>query len=177
MSDLYEQIVGQRGGLENLISKIPGFRGYQDKATRRTADRMLRDYIAEQLSLRVNRLTELEKRLLDNGGLAFMSETGSAKTKLQTFRDRVKTAAPGYSGFMESVKVDSEALERIYAFDEAQVRYLSRIDELLAALDSAIQNKSGIDEAISALDRLSVEANEAFSLREEVLTNLDKSLQ
>lgn len=176
MSDLYNQIVGQRGSFENLLSRIPGFRGYLDKAARRTADRMIRDHIAGQLQQRINKLAEIERKLLDNGGLGFMSKTQSAKTKLQTFHDRVKAAAPGYSGFMEAVKIDAEALERIYAFDEALVRYADRAAELLDALNAAVDKNEGIAEAITALDQMTIEANEAFTLREDVLTNLSKSL-
>jgi hypothetical protein len=176
MSDLYQQIVSQRGSFENILNRIPGFSGYLDRATRRTADRMLRDYIASQLTIRINRISDIERRLLDDGGLAYMSETRSAKDNLQTFRDRVSGAAPGYSGFMESVKVDSEELERIYAFDEALIRYLDQIDEAVKKLDDAATSKTGVDEAIRGLDQLTREANEAFSLRDDVLTNLDKSL-
>lgn len=176
MSDLYDQIVSQRGGFERLLNRIPGFRGYLDKGTRRTADRMLRDHIADQLTQRINRLASLERRLLDMGGLRYMSKTQSAKTKLQTYRDRVKAAAPGYSGFMDAIKVDAEALERIYAFDEAQVRYADRFDDTLNLLEDAINKNEGVEDAIRVLDALTVEANEAFSLREDVLTDISKSL-
>lgn len=177
MSELFDQIVSMRGSFENLLARIPGFRGYIDKATRRTSDRMLRDHISAELTARINRLSALEVELLENGGLAHMSATRSAKEKLQTFRDRVKAAAPGYSGFMEAVKVDSEALERLYAFDEAQIRYASQIDELLNNLEAAVSSGDGLPEAVRALDDLAREANEAFSLREDVLTNLSKSLE
>lgn len=177
MSELFDQIVSMRGSFENLLARIPGFRGYIDKATRRTSDRMLRDHISAELTARLNRLAALEVELLENGGLSHMSATRSAKEKLQTFRDRVKAAAPGYSGFMEAVKVDSEALERLYAFDEAQIRYASQIDELLNNLEAAISSGDGVAEAVRALDGLAREANEAFSLREDVLTNLSKSLE
>jgi phage gp29-like protein len=89
----------------------------------------------------------------------------------------VKAAAPGYSGFMEAVKVDADALEQLYAFDEAQIRYAAQIDELLNNLETAIRSGDGLAEALRALDDLAREANEAFSLREDVLTNLSKSLE
>ena len=176
MSDLYDDIVSQRGSVERLLSRIPGFRGYNNKADRRTADRMLRDHIAAEMGKRVNRLTVLEKKLLDGGGLAYMSETRSAKTKLQMYHDRIKAAAPGYSGFFAAMRVDDEELQKLYSFDEAQIRYADRFDEALGTLEQAISSKEGIDEAIAALDALTIEANEAFSLREIVLTNLDKTL-
>jgi uncharacterized phage infection (PIP) family protein YhgE len=174
MSELYDQIVQDRGSFERLLARIPGFRGYVDKASRRTADRMIRDAVADALKQRINRLVELENRLLDDGGLSYMSKTSSVKTKLQTYRDRVRAAAPGYSGFMEAIKVEADELDRLYNFDDALMRYADRFTEALNGLETAVQNKQGIDEAITTLNQLTIEANEAFSLRETVLTDLDR---
>lgn len=175
MTDLYQQIINQRGSFERLLERIPGFRGYLDKGHRRTADRMLRDHIASVIEVRIDRLTQIEKRLLDNGGLRYMSKTTSVKTKMQTYHDRIKAAAPGYSGFMDAIKVDEEALDRLYSFDEAQVRYADKFDEALNALENA-STPENIDGAITELDALTLEANRAFDLREDVLTNLSKDL-
>ncbi len=176
MSELYDQIVSQKGRLQNLAERIPGFRGYLDNKARREADRMLRDYIADMLSIRINRFVEVEKQILKAGGMAYMSETSSAKTKLQTYHDRVKAAAPGYSGFFAMIDVTPDKLEALYSFDESQVRYVDKLDEAIAALSSAASANEGIDAAITAVDRLAIEANEAFSLREDVLTGLNKEL-
>lgn len=176
MSDLYDQIVNQRGSFERLVARIPGFRGYVDKGARRTADRMLRDHIADQLAQRINRLRQISNTLLDNGGLSYMSKIQAAQTRLQTFHDRVKAAAPGYSGFAEAIKVGEEELGRLYSFDEAQFRYLDRVDESLDALEAGAASTEGVDEAIAHLNSIAAEANEAFVLREDVLTNISKSL-
>jgi len=176
MSDLYNQIVSQRGSFERLVARLPGFRGYVDKSARRTADRMLRDYIADQLTRRINRFGQIERKLLDNGGLGYMSKTANVKMKLQTFRDRVKAAAPGYSGFGDAIKVGPEELERIYSFDEALIRYNDRLDEALTTFEQNVTSNEGVDAAIDALGSLATEANEAFTLREDVLTNISKSL-
>ncbi len=184
MSDLYDQIVSTRGSFERLLARIPGFQGYLDKATRRTADRLLRDYIADLLKQRIDRLVRLEQRLLNaEGGLMFMSKTTNTKTQIQLFRDRVAAAVPGYSGFMEAVKVGNEELDRLYSFDEAQIRYVDRLGEGLDALETAVdgleadKSQTGaVNSAIAALDSIAAEANEAFLLREDVLTNLSKSL-
>lgn len=176
MSDLYDDIVSQRGSVQRLLARIPGFRGYQDKADRRTADTMLRNYIAGELAKRVNRFASIEKAIIEDGGLSYMSKTRDAKSKLQLYLDRLKAAAPGYSGFFAAVKIDTEELERLYSFDEAQIRYVDKFDDALATLDQNVKAKEGIDTAIAALDALAAEANEAFALRENVLTNLNKSL-
>ena len=176
MSDLYDDIVSQRGTVQGLLARIPGFRGYQDKADRRTADTMLRNHIAGELAKRVNRFATIEKAIIEDGGLSYMSKSRDAKSKLQLYLDRLKAAAPGYSGFFAAVKIDTEELERLYSFDEAQIRYVDKFDDALATLDQNVKAKEGIDTAIAAIDSLAAEANEAFALREDVLTNLNKSL-
>jgi len=176
MSDLYNQIVSQRGSFERLIARLPGFNGYVDKSARRTADRMLRDHIADQLTQRINRFAQIERKLLDNGGSSSMSKTANIKMKMQTFHDRVKAAAPGYSGFGDAVKVGAEELERIYSFDEALIRYTDKFDESLNTFSTSVTSKEGVDAALDTLDTLTTEANEAFTLREDVLTNISKSL-
>jgi len=176
MSELYDRITSQPGSLERLIKRIPGFTGYLDKKARRTADRMLRDHIAAEMSKRVQRLVAIEKTLLDNGGLSYMSKTSSAKSKLQHFSDLVKTAAPGYSGIMEAIKIGPDEMEKLYSFDEALIAYADKFDGALNTLAKAATDKTGIDEAIAALDALTIEATNAFELRSDVLTNLSKSV-
>lgn len=174
MSDLYDRIVSERGSVERLVAKIPGFRGYLDNKARRTADRLLRDHIAGQLALQLDRFSAVQKRLLEGNGLSLMSEMTSAKSKLQLYHDRVKAAAPGYSGFFAAVKIGAEELEKLYSFDEAQVRYLDEIERSVKSLDEAVAGNAGVAEAITAFEHVTTEANEAFTMREDVLTRLDK---
>ncbi len=176
MSELYDRIISERGSFERLVARIPGFGGYLDNKARRLADRMLRDHVSGQLALRINRLADIQKRLLDSGGLALMSEMTSAKSKLQLYHDRVKAAVPGYSGFFAAIKIGAEELEKLYSFDEAQVRYMDEIDTAIKAVDDAVTSNAGVAEAITGLDRVTTEANEVFTLREDVLTQLDKGL-
>lgn len=173
MDDLYTKIVNGRGGLEDLVAKLPGFKGYMEKSARRQADRLMREHVAGKLREQLNRLAQIEKALLDAGGLKFMGDTRSAKTKFQTFIDRIATDAPGYSGFFDAVKITGEDLQVIYAFDEALLGYVEQFGTKLAALDTAVHNEVGVVDAIRELDRLTVEANEAYSLREGVLNGIE----
>jgi hypothetical protein len=97
-NDLYSKIVRERTSLEELGTRIPGFRGYMEMTARRQADRMIRDHVANQLRQQLNRLVNIEKTLLDPGGLSYMSKTRSVKTKFQTFIDRIASDTAGYSG-------------------------------------------------------------------------------
>jgi hypothetical protein len=176
MSELYDKIISQRGGFENLVARIPGFRGYLDNKARREADRLLRDHLTGEFTARINRFIDIEQVLLSNDGFSYMSKTNAVKTNLQHFRDRVKTAAPGYSGPFEQVKITPEDLDRIYSFDEAMIRYVDQFDDALDAFATAASSKAGIDEALTALDKLTTEANEAFDLRDDVITQLSKGM-
>lgn len=177
MSELYDRIIRQRGSFENTLARIPGFRGYLDRGARRDADRMLRDFIAAELDRRIDRFARIERKLLDNDGFSYMSRTASVKARLQTYRDRVSAAAPGYSGFMAAVKIEEQELELLYAFDEAQIRYVDRLDKALETFDKAVTAKDGIDAALEEIDSLAIEANDAFKLRDDVITNIDQSLR
>ena len=171
--DLYSRIVRERGSMENLLARVPGFRGYMEMNARRQADRMMREHVAGQLRQQLSRLSTIEKLLLDGGGLSYMSKTRSAKTKFQTFIDRVATDTPGYSGFFDATKVGSDDLEVIYAFDQALLAYADQFKAKLDALQEAAGKNDGVDSAIRDLDALTIEANEAYSLRDNVLQGIE----
>jgi len=173
MDDLYSRIVRERGSLEGLVARIPGFRGYMDMTARRQADRLIREHVVAQLKTQLNRLSEIEKVLLDAGGLSFMSKTRSAKTKFQTFIDRIATDAPGYSGFFDAVKIGQDDLGVIYAFDQALLDYVDKFALALDALRDAALRGEGVEEGIRTLDALTVEANDAYGLRENVLKGIE----
>jgi len=174
MSDLYNKIVSERGSLERLVAKIPGFRGYQEGAARRQADTMIRDHIASEVDDLVRKFNRLEKRILDGGGLKYMSKTREVKTKIQAYRDRIKTAPPKWSGMFAQVKVSPEDLEKIYAFDEAQMRYVDDIAEKIDAIENAFKADVDIEDALYDLEDKAAEANEAFQMRDDVLLDLDR---
>jgi hypothetical protein len=172
MDDLYSRIVSQRGSTEKLFARLPGFRGYMELNARRQADRMIREHVADQLTQQLNRIATIEKDLLDAGGLSYMSKTRSAKTKFQTFIDRIATDAPGYSGFYDAVKIGPDDLAVVYAFDQALLDYVDKFKQKLDTLQDAATKNQGVDQAIRDLDALTIEANEAYSLRENVLKEI-----
>ncbi|MDX2138376.1 MAG: hypothetical protein SF123_09805 [Chloroflexota bacterium] len=173
MSELYDRIIAERGAMPKIVERIPGFAGYLDLAARRAADRMIREHVAGEIGQRIQRLIASQKRLLDReGGLTYMSAMESARVQWQTFHDRVVSAAPGYSGFFALNRIDAHDLESIYSFDEALIRYTEQFDGALATLDEAIAAEGDVRSAIQGLEKLAVEANEALSLRENVITGV-----
>ncbi len=174
-SELYEQIISQKGKLENLVAKIPGFKGYQEMQARRTADRLLRDHLASQIDAHISRFGRIQNDLLDDGkGLRYMSRARNVKSKMQAYRDKVATAAPKYSGMFAQIKVTQETLDRIYAFDEAQLRFVLQFETALDQLAAAVDSGEGIEEALDGVYNVAATASDAFDLRDDEITNLGK---
>jgi hypothetical protein len=172
MSDFYQRIVDEQGGLEDLIRKIPGFKGYLEREDRREADRLLRDHIVRVFEEKLVEFTQMQKRLVDSGGLLYMERVQGITTNLQTFIDRVNTAPRGYAGLFDAIKVKEEELAQLYAFDNALLAYGDRLGELLAAFGQAIDANEGIEGALRALEEFMTEINNLFKQRVEVIQNL-----
>lgn len=173
---IYQQIVSQRGSLENLIAKIPGFRGYHEKNARREADRLLRDYLAGEIDRCVQRFVRIENKIVDAGGLKHMSRTREVKAKLQAYAERVRTANPKYSGMFAEVKIGNDELDRIYAFDEAQIRFVTRFEEALDKLEEAVKKGDDFGDRLDVVHEAAVEANDAFALREDEILKLSEKV-
>ena len=177
MSELYDRIVSQRGRLANLVNRIPGFRGYQDKNDRRKADRLLRDYIADQIGNTITEFTRLENKILNAGGLKHMSYTREIKAKIQAYEDRVNAAELGYSGMFAQISIDTPELDKLYAFDEAQLNYVDSLEIAIEELSKSLASDEAIEEALNNVQLVAVEANDAFKLRDDVILNLTDSLR
>jgi hypothetical protein len=172
-SELYEKIVSQRGGLESLVARIPGFRGYHEKNARRQADTMLRNYIADRIDGIIRSFTRVENKILDDGkGLSHMSKTREVKSRLHSYRDRVATANPKYSGMFEAIKIGSEELDRIYAFDEAQLRYVEELQVQVGILQSTVEKGEDFAAALESVLKSVETAIEVFSMRDDQILQL-----
>lgn len=170
MSDLFQKITDAQGGLEKLVSSIPGFKGYLEKEKRREADKLLRDTIATRYTEQLDRLSVLQTQLITGGNLEYVDDVQDAVTRLQRFVDTVKTAARGYSGFFSAVKVKEKELAKLYAFDNALLENAPKVAESVDAVEAAINNNEGIPASIRKLSKLVAECNTTFERRSEVLT-------
>lgn len=133
MVDLRQTISDHLGGLETLASKIPGYSGYKEKETRREADVLLREHLARLLGEQLSRAEDVASQMLTGPGLAQLDEVGQGNTRLQTLIDKVKTAAQGYAGFFDAIKMKEEQLDDLYEFDN---QMLLHVDEIAAAIDN-----------------------------------------
>lgn len=174
MSDLLKRIQSQRttGPLEWIMRKLPGYKGYEDMQERRAADTLLRNHIVALLKGQLTDLVGAEKAILNGGGLSYMSKMKDAKSKLQVFIDRIATAMPGYSGFYDAVKVGPNELNLLYNFDADLLDFVDKFKEKIDAIKLAATTKEGLDKAIEELDALTLEANNAYTGRANIIARV-----
>jgi hypothetical protein len=167
--DLRETVEGALGGLENLVHKIPGYKGYKEKELRREADKLLRMEVASKFDDQRKRLTELQNQLISEAQIAFLDDLERAVMKLQLLIDRTKTATYGYAGLFDAVKVKEEHLDALYDFDNQMLDYVDDVASDVDHVASAIAAREGISEALNELVETVNQANQTFGHREEAI--------
>jgi len=167
--DIKGKLADTQGALEQLARSIPGYVGYRDKEDRREADKQLRMVLAQRFQEQRDRLAEVQRQLTETGRLASIVALERSMMKLQLLIDRVRTAAYGYSGFFDAVKVREQQLESLHKFDEALAEQVQNIriliDQLAEAAAKEWETGRPANDLIAALERV----NTLFSRRQDVL--------
>lgn len=171
MSDLFDKVTSGQDPFTRILGKIPGFKGYIERTSRRNADKILREQIAAEYTSVWKRIGEIQSDMASSGELLHLDDMEMAATKLQTFIDKVSTASYGYSGFFDAIKINEEELARIYEFDAA---LLDGVDEISRAVENveASIGTDGLPAAIRHLVSLTRDLVTAFESRDQVLTEI-----
>jgi hypothetical protein len=170
MSDQYVDTAKERmGAIERLLKGLPGISGYVDKELRRDADKRLRELIAQELDLQKQALLEVQRMLLEGGGLMWLDNIDQAVQKLQTLSDRIKTASYGYAGLFDPVKVREEALDALNRFDQAMANRTVDVKMAILSLRQAVTEGGDIGAATRKLTDLLAELNNLYTKRHEAI--------
>ncbi len=167
--NLYDKAQGQKGLLQRIGSYIPGFGGYMDRETRRDADKMERDFVADKLSNQKNAVKRTVDDLMSSGNYDGLAQYEKLMNKLDKVSQKIKNASQGYTGMFDSVKIDDAALERIYTYDLGLVEAAKEVELAateLQGLSSDAQKASAKAKQLSDLvDRI----DDYFNKRAEAI--------
>ncbi len=170
MNEFYQRVQQDEDPIKRLARRIPGFGGYIERQSRRDADKLLRETVAERMAEQWRRLTDLQRRLAEQGQLRYLDDLEGVAVRLRTFVDQVRTASYGYSGFFDAVKVNEEDLARLYAFDQALLDLVDAVTQALNELEANLGSET-MPDALRRLAELARQCVETFYRREEVLTS------
>ena len=174
MSDFFEKVSSQVDPFKKLLGYIPGFSGYIERQNRRDADKILRDTVARRFEELWGRASNLQAELVNSGMIKYVDDMEKASIALRTFVDKITTAARGYSGMFDAVKINEKELEAIYQFDVAFFELGDQISRGLDNVEASLGDESALPAAIRNITSLARLAVETFERRSEVVTGSGK---
>jgi len=132
--DYRDEVAGKRRGIiEWMMKYIPGYRGYAEKETRREADKLLREHLAGRLRQGKEKIKDVRDKLVEEAKLDQLDDVDRVDLIYENVVDRLGFASYGYAGFFDANRVDEEALDRLYEFDESLAK---AVDDVIAKTEA-----------------------------------------
>lgn len=133
-----------RGVIESILRKIPGFKGYLEQGYRRESDRLQRQWLADRLQRAKQGVNDYALALTNAGQLDQLTAIEQMRSRLDRLINRLRGSISGYSGFFDFVQVKTDELDDVYAHDHALI-------EDTDALATQMENLSAATAPASAL--------------------------
>jgi hypothetical protein len=169
MSDQYlGKVTGDMDPLKKILSYIPGFKGYMERQSRRDADKLLRDTVAERFDKEVGRVSALQRDFISAGEIGYVDDLEAAALKLRTFADRIRRATRGYSGLFDAVKINEEELAKIYEYDAAMLTLADEVGRAVDNVETSV-GSDGLPASLRNLVSVAQRAIDVFDLRDEAI--------
>ncbi|MDZ4160043.1 MAG: hypothetical protein U1B80_09675 [Anaerolineaceae bacterium] len=171
MSDLLDRVRGSQDIFTMILSKVPGFRGYIERESRRDADKLLRITIADRFEEQWKRISGIQRELISQGAIESAGSLEAPALKMRQFIDRVRTAAYGYAGFFDSIKINEEELARLYNHDLSLLESAAGIMNAVNNVEASI-GTDGFAASVRYLTTTAQDCVESFNRRAETLNSV-----
>lgn len=165
------QASSARNWLEKIVSYIPGYKGYQDKETRRDVDKLHREHVASMLFELKQPINNVIRELSETGRLFEVNPVDRILKKLDKLENRIRYASYGYRGFFDVVKIQEAQLDQLYQFDLALVNDVELLKARVEQFVKQSSDKNSLKAAALELDRALDELDNKFSRRYEAIEN------
>ncbi|MBW3599880.1 MAG: hypothetical protein KY475_21735 [Planctomycetes bacterium] len=159
----------ERGAIESILRRIPGFQGYLEQEYRRESDYLTRTWMADRLQASKRRLDDYMRNLVDQGQLDALTLCERLRTRLDGAISRIRGEVRGYSGLFDYVQVNEKLLEEVYDYDLALV---DQVDDLADAIEKLPQTSEPPSAVVPDLLRRLGEIEEKFAHRADLLKGL-----
>lgn len=115
--DIRKQVEANRGPQKKLELLIPGLRGYRKLEDLRVSDSLLRKEIADKLNKTKGNLEGLRKQMATAADYTNLTSIGSLISQVQQLSGEVRHAEQGYSGFVPTISINEDRLNKLYDYD------------------------------------------------------------
>lgn len=159
-----------RGQIESLLRRIPGFRGYLEKEYRRESDELQREWLGDRLQRSKRGLDTCALQLADAAQIDTLPLVDRLRSRLDRLISRIRGAMQGYSGFFDLVHVDEALLDRVYEYD---VSLMEDVALLADQIDALAGRTEQADQLVPPLLSEIQKIEEAWDRREDLLKGLE----
>lgn len=175
MADLnskLDQIKSKESFLEKIARIIPGYDGYVNRDNSRELDTQLRNTLASTLDQNKTKLKNTVLNLSKHGKLFETGGIDKLEKKLENAIAKFRSAARGYSGAFDVVKIKEDKLNQLYTFDG---NLIDEVNEIGASCTELEANSNANTDIKAAQEKLSEQLDnllKQFTDRENLLRNL-----
>ena len=172
MSDLHgklEQIKSKENFLEKIKRWIPGYDGYVNRDNSRELDTLLRNKLATMLEDNKTKIKNTVSNLSKNKKLFESQDIDKLDKKNETVIAKLKSAARGYSGAFDVVKIKEEKLTQLYEYDAAMITDVQNLDAQFTEMESNSAANTDIAGNVSKISDTLDDFLRKFDAREMML--------
>jgi len=172
MSSIQEKldvIKSKESFLEKIKRYIPGYDGYINRDNSRELDTILRNQLAQKLEHNKPVLSNVVANFTKAGKLFEMQDIDKIDKKNETAIAKFRSAARGYSGAFDIVKIKDEKLAMLYEFDSALLEDVTGINGLFTELENLSNSGENISVQLSAIAKALDTLVLKFDERESIL--------
>ena len=154
-----------RGTLETILRRIPGFRGYLEKEYRRDSDALQREWLADCLVRAKRSLDDHTRALADAGNIDSLPQWDRVRLRIDKLSARIRGAMRGYSGWFDLVQINEAVLDQVYDYD---AKLLDQVEQFGKELEQLKSDTKPAD-LIARIEHL----EQAWDGREDILKGVD----
>ena len=155
--------------LDDLLQRIPNYRGYREKEDRRDADRRVREHLVRVYSAQADRIDQVARDLATQRRIQDVGPVDAFARSLKHFIDRVRTATSGYGGLFSDRNVDEVALDQLRRFDESLLVGADELEAPIAQLEQAAASGGDLKASAAAGAAQVRKLLARWNLRDEVI--------
>lgn len=172
MSDLHgklDQIKSKENFLEKIKRWIPGYDGYVNRDNSRELDTILRNQLATRLEDNKTKIKNTVSNLSKNKKLFESQDIDKLDKKNEAVIAKLRSAARGYSGAFDVVKIKEEKLTQLYDYDASLLGDVEALDGMFTEMENNSAADTDIKETVSKISNALDDMLRKFDARETLL--------
>ena len=172
--DIRQQVDENRGFQKKLELLVPGLRGYRTLEDLRVSDSLLRNQVADKLDQTKGNLEALRKQMAAAGDYTNLTSVGSLISQVQQLGGEVRHAQQGYSGWVPTITINPDKLNKLYEYDYGFVNSAVQLQSLTTS-PSLVYDTTAPNSVQTVLSRLGgavSDFKQKWSVRMEAIENI-----